>query len=372
MPNFDGGHYFLTALIPVRLDAAEEPSSAEWVTSHLHRLREVLASMPTALQSPATEAIGVNSPFARCPRTHFARLFVVDDVAFNGRRRRDPIRVALFGPQPTEIDPFDKLDGAWLLFVTDFDAADGSDATLDRHLQEQFAVMPEEWRAILAHCEGTAGTLDATAFSRLIRDCQVETTMPFNDYYWEGPPPIPTMPLAPFVNAAIGGAAALGLGLLAGLASASFWLWLLLVAGAAFAAWRALGTTRLRGLLRNRALALGTVGGLVATALAGSLVPHPGFWLWLAVIGVAALGITLLIAYRRIVAWGQKAFPTARRSDLPGVMKALYLQQQAARFAVRAQGMDAAALHAAFGEFLAAHQPADTAAPTQPRGTVRS
>jgi hypothetical protein len=67
MPNFDGGHYFLTALIPIRTDPVEDPRAAEWVTSHAHALRETLATMPTALQSWATEGTGLNAPSRATP-----------------------------------------------------------------------------------------------------------------------------------------------------------------------------------------------------------------------------------------------------------------------------------------------------------------
>ena len=157
MPNFDGGHYFFTALIPVRTDPCQDPRSTESITSHTHALREVLASLPTALQTPVTEKIGVNSPFARCGRTHFARLAVLDDVAFNGRAQQDPIlarlRALVRRPYPAK-DAVDSMPCPYLIVVADFDARDGEPETLEAWARDLFGVMEPEWRAILQHCHG--------------------------------------------------------------------------------------------------------------------------------------------------------------------------------------------------------------------------
>jgi hypothetical protein len=75
--------------------------------------------------------------------------------------------------------------------------------------------------------------------------------------------------------------------------------------------------------------------------------------------------------YRRILRRGQAPLPTAPGCDLPSVLKSLYLQQHFTRFAIDAQGLSEAQLHARFGAFLAAVQPAD-ALPTQPPGEVRA
>ncbi|HEX2816053.1 MAG TPA: hypothetical protein VHN39_06650, partial [Phenylobacterium sp.] len=58
-------------------------------------------------------------------------------------------------------------------------------------------------------------------------------------------------------------------------------------------------------------------------------------------------------------------------SDLPTVLKALFLQQQFIRFAIEAQGLDDATLHARFGGFLGAVRPGEDA-PTQPAGEIRA
>ncbi|MEL7415504.1 MAG: hypothetical protein AAGJ92_06375, partial [Pseudomonadota bacterium] len=70
MPNFDTGHYFLTALVPIRDGMTTDAGGVE--VTFIQNLRATLAVLPTALQSPATEMIGINSPFARDRSTHFA------------------------------------------------------------------------------------------------------------------------------------------------------------------------------------------------------------------------------------------------------------------------------------------------------------
>ncbi|MFM7689753.1 MAG: hypothetical protein ACKPAC_09915 [Alphaproteobacteria bacterium] len=329
MPNFDGGHYFLTALIPIRTDLMADPRSSEWVASHVHSLREALTGLPTALQSWATENIGLNSPFARDSRTHFARLFVVDDVAFNGRVHRDAIGAAvqgaiggligkrLPGADPTQPGPVDHLPEPYLIFVCEFDAEDGSAKERDAYLEGLFKVMEPEWRDILQHCHGYDRVKDAAGFASLIGACQVETTMPFNDYYV----PFPALK---------------GLSLLPIAAPAVIALVLLLV-------------------------------GLVMRLVQGD-----ALWGWLLLVGIIGTPAGIFFAYRSIVSAAQAPLPTGRRTDLVSVMKALYLQQNFIRFAVAQQGKDPQNLHEAFGAFLQQHRPDEPATPTQPRGTVKS
>ena len=68
MPTYDGGHYFLTALIPIEWRVIKD---GEVVTSPVHALRKQLELLPPAAQTPACS--GRQSPFAKSPRTHFAR-----------------------------------------------------------------------------------------------------------------------------------------------------------------------------------------------------------------------------------------------------------------------------------------------------------
>jgi hypothetical protein len=95
---------------------------------------------------------------------------------------------------------------------------------------------------------------------------------------------------------------------------------------------------------------------------------------WGAVIVPLLIGVAALVAYglyRWILRRGQAPLPTAPGCDLTSVLKSLYLQQHFTRFAIEAQGLSDAELHARFGAFLAAVKPAD-ASPTQPPGEMRA
>ena len=67
MPNFDGGHYFLTAILPI--DNGGVFQHAGVVSSPVNLVRDALEALPTALQSPASVETGVQSLFARSPHT---------------------------------------------------------------------------------------------------------------------------------------------------------------------------------------------------------------------------------------------------------------------------------------------------------------
>ncbi|GEO98796.1 hypothetical protein [Methylobacterium haplocladii] len=314
MPNFDGGHYFLTVLAPVRTDVlvADDGQTCSPVSA-LHRALYVL---PTALQSPATTKIGINSPFSRNTRTHFARFAILTDVVFNGRTERNALEVALRGPNPAVAEPVDKLPCPYLVFVADFDARSGDESELRAYLDELWRTMGKELKSIFSACYGFEGIDDSRGFQDYVLRCQIETTMPFNDY-WVGAPQVPSL--------------------------RQNWL----IGPAAVSAVVFLGAL---------VLAILHVGGLP--------------WLAIATIGFVALVASLFVAYLTVMRNGAVPFPTAPHSDLPSVLKALYLQQAFTRFALANQGVDAATLHAAFGRFIDEHRPDDPSGPTQAAGVV--
>lgn len=332
MPNFDGGHYFLTALVPVCQGLTKDPAGGNRCLSHVHAIKEVLASLPTENQDPYGPA-GVNlaegmlttAPFSRDLRTHLARMVVIDDVAYNGRQHQDAIRTAIRGPNPVLTEAVDHLPWTYLLFVSDFDAVDGSRATLTTYLRGLWSVMGYELGAVFEHCQGFDPADGEASFVALIERGQIETTMSFNDYYWTagqgqgesllwqgagGPVSRTREAVLP------PGLALLALGLLA------FWS--------------------------------GLRGGLLILAL------------------LAALAAAIYWLYRRVLSLGFLPFPTAPRSDLPSVLKALYLQRRFIRFMVEQQGKSPEALKAAFADFVAEHRPHDPSAPTQKPATYFS
>jgi hypothetical protein len=313
MPNFDGGHYFLSVLIPIRTDA-EQNADGAW-RSHVDLLREELALLPTARQHRVSRHAQLNSPFARNTLNHFARFVVIDDVVYNGRIPGNALLGRLKGENPLTPQPVDRLKCSYLFFGADIDADSGDDRALRRYTDTLWETMQDELRATLRHCLAFEQRVrDAESFFRYIKDCQIETTMPFNDYWAEGLPARNTNLLPLLAPLAVAALVAV-LGFLLHLFGADGWIWI----------------------------------GLGATALA------------------AAMGAAL---YYYLVDKAQAPLPTAPDSDLPSVLKALYLQQHFSDFAIAQQGADDEALYAAFGDFVAAHKPAEVADPTQPPGVI--
>jgi len=313
MPSLDGGHYFLTALLPVLGDPiAREDGS---VTAPSHALREALASLPTAVQSAACLETGQTSPFSRCHRTHFARLVVIDQPSYNGRDPADAIVQSVRKANLLTHQPVDCFPTPWLMIAIDFDATGDADHGLDSYARGLWEVMAPELTAVLRYCHGFDRVTSAQGFADYLRSCQVETTMPFNDYW--------STPFAP---------PSLSLAALAGIAGGAF----AVLAGLAWLALRAL---------------------------------HIGLaWLGLAI--PLALAAALFGTYRFVMARGARPFPTAAGSDLPNILKSLFLQRAFTGFAAAHQLDDAPALHAAFGSFLAETEPGQTAAPTRLPGAV--
>lgn len=336
MPNFDAGSYFLTTFAPIKAGAAEGPDGC---VSHIQRIRLTLATLPTAQQTPATARGGQQSPFARSMRTHLCRFVVIDDAVFNGRASGNPILARITGDDPIQPGPVDQLNCAYLMFAAEVDAVteDGAplpatltreqqDAVRDAYARDLWAKMEPELRAIYENCTGFDRVQDADGFARYLARCQVETTMPFHDY-WISPPALKPIPLRPLLLAVAAPLLALALAVLG---------WLI-------------------GAERTPVL-----------SLLGDWPPGQALS-WAAPASV----LVLWAAYAFVMRRGAQPLPPPEGANLPGVLKALYLQQRYADFAIDQQGADPAALHAAFGRFLAEHRPDDLTAPSQPPGVTR-
>ena len=334
MPNFDGGHYFLTVLIPIRSNEFIDREGKK--ISPVHLLREEIAILPKARQSPVTEKNQLNSPFARNTRTHFARFVVIDDAIYNGRNPIDALKVAVGSGtssdraqklNPTTPQSVDHLSCPYLLFVADFDAEDGGDEQLKAYLSELWETMGRELRSILTYCVGFDVDVkgDAKSFFAYIKRCQIETTMPFNDYDYrlDAPPAKVVSPTLLIVWAIVA--------------------------------------------------VLATVIGILL-AIITFIRAMPDLkteTIWWAALGVLGIAFTYAL-YRFTMKLGEKPFATAPDTTLPSVLKALYLQQQFTQFAIEAQGLDDQSLYAKFGGFLGEHKPMDLSAPTQAPGVIKS
>ena len=309
MPNYDAGHYFLTTLAPVRLDSILIDGQSH---SRRHLIREALADMPTGWRTVASQGKDPDIPFARNTRTHFARFIVLDDVVFNGRVQGDSLLDRIRQLSPLTPQPVDRLSTPFLIFVADFDANSGADDELKNYVTNLWAAMSVELVRIFQHCVGFESVKTADGFFGYIKKCQVETTMPFNDY-WSVAPGLSDVSLTPYF---IGGGAALILA--------------------------------------------------VASLLFGSA--------WLSFAGLLALILVVFLAYRKVMDTAQVPFPKspppAPSSDLPTVLKALYLQRAFTDLAIRSQGQSDQALYNSFGVFVAENKPNDAAAPTQRPGVI--
>jgi len=368
MPNLDGGHYFLTAILPIDNRGIVEHEGLK--SSPIHMVREALEVLPTALQSPASVKIGIQSPFARTTRTHFARFVVLDDPYYNGRDPADSILTAIAGTDLLSPQPVDSLACPYLLFCADFDP-EGDEP--QSYLEELWRVAERELTTVFQYCYGFDTVKDPAGFARFVIGGQVETTMPFNDY-WTIAPPFPslsmwTLAAAPFAAAAIG----LGAAFVCGWPVVGWWgVTVGLIVGSVIYDVLMIKRSGKPGAEPLPLAALAVAPGialLIAVAIA--------VWAGWAVLGVLVLtlglmGVAVYADYAIVMAAGAKPLAAAPNSSLRHVLKALYLQQAFTRFAAAHQGDDEATLQAAFMDFVAKHRPSDLSHPTQPPGVIRS
>ena len=338
MPNFDTGHLFLTTLAPIKNGGFNNPQGAH--VSYQQQVRIILSVISTALQSPATVQVGYNSPFSRNTRNHLCRFMVLGDVIYNGR----PKAVPIVG-NPLTPTPVDTLDNAYLMFSADIDAVteDGDalpdnlteaqqDAARDSYARKLWETMEPELRQIYSNCVGFDDVNSAADFASYLAKCQVETTMPFNDYWLPGDAKFHQLPEKLLLGIMLGPLLMAGLGLV--------------------------------GFLAKSFLGLFNILPKFAGFLAGF---NPG---WIFIVGLGIGLITIYGSYKYALRNGEKPMSAGRFADLPNVLKSLYLQQNFADFAVAQQGSTDAALHEAFGQFLEDHKPEDKMSPTQSPGVI--
>jgi hypothetical protein len=315
MPNFDGGHYFLTALIPISTGTLVEKDGQRFAP--IQSVRKALATLPTALQTPASQATRLNSPFSRNTSTHFARFVVVEDVMYNGRDPENAIKASIDGTNPVLSQPQDLLSFPYLLFVADFDAKSGEIGELTAYLEELWGTMKEELCDVFGHCVGFEKVKDGAGFAAYVEKGQIETTMSFNDY-WTISPPLKSL------------------------------------------------ESKLIAVL-----VVSTVAGILAGILIGAF---GGGWvgalLGLVIGAVIGLVVAVIIAYRLVMKTGAQPFPTAPDTELPSILKGLYLQQNFTKFAIKLQTASAPVLYDEFAAFLHTHQP-NASMPTQPPGVIK-
>jgi hypothetical protein len=334
MPNIDGGHCFLTVLAPIQGERMVGPVVGRSYT-HQHQLAQKLALLATGRQTAASPSDAWPSPFAANQLNHFARFVIINGPAFNGRVSPDTLIAAARSINPLTPQPVDLFDAPYLLFAAEIDASEG-EASVQAYIHTLWNTMQRDLKMIFDHCEGFAVVDSADKFYDYIKRCQVETTMPFNDYWLDGldvpQTSLPTGPLLWVVAIAAG--------------AVLLWLTVLFLNGIFFL----LGVDGRFAEIITKAAALGAI-----------VVP-------------LLIGAVLLAAFA-LLGWVRRRsavpFPTAPGADLPTVLKALFLQQQFTRFAREVQGLDDRALHQRFGAFLDAVKPLEPS-PTQQPGEVRA
>jgi hypothetical protein len=140
MPNENGRAYGLTALCPLKNDSQDDQSYAAIVKGLLRAL-------------PLDEY----SPFAQVPNTYLCRMFVLDDVFFEGHPAGE-----------------DHLKSKYLVFIAELHGV------LDTYLQGLWQHAEHSVRELWQFCLGFEQVHDAASFVRYLKKCQVETTFYFN------------------------------------------------------------------------------------------------------------------------------------------------------------------------------------------------
>ncbi len=357
MPNLDSGRYFLTTMFPIKngpLINMEIGDDQVMPLLPVQMVRHMLSVGATAQQGPATywqyapggtkKRAEKNSHFAKNIQTHFTRFFVIDNAIYNGRNpsnvvtdklRGLPVVGRLFGKVTNLLDPeqVDQLSNPFLVWVAEIDAPLGREEELDQYLEDLWQQMPDKLSELFIHCHGfDAEKMNAGNFKQFVRLGQVETVMPFNDY-WQTTPELDgffaTPQSLPTKIAAVFG-----------------------------------GLTTVFALL-------GTLRQLYLWISTGSA--DTGWWFGFFLLSLLlTLGVTVFLAYRGIMNHGKKPFPMPLKSDLKSVLKSLYLQQELTDFAITNQGCKAQQLHDEFGKFLEQSKPESVKKPTQQPGTIRA
>ncbi|MEM7302229.1 MAG: hypothetical protein AAF468_14190 [Pseudomonadota bacterium] len=309
MPSIDSGRYFLTVLLPIKETPLIEEGGAN--LSPTQAIRHHLSVWATAKQDPMSVESDRNSPFAENLRTHFVRIFVINDVIYNGRNPSnvlaDTVRGAL-GDKGANLlipQPVDQLSSPYLAFVADIDAPNEEEAELDSWLDEIWSQMSKRMIQIFSYCEGFENVKDASTFRKYMRAGKLDTTMPFNDY-WEGLPPLKNFWNTPWIVPTI-------------------------------------------------------VAGILTVILCFA---HSWWWLISGAIG------TFVVAAISAYLYGSQGFPMAPNSDLKSVLKSLYLQRRYLDFAIANQGADADALYKNFATFMEEEKPESVGVPTQEPGVL--
>lgn len=139
MANHSGRAYALCALSPIKNGYLDSRSHAE-------RVRERLQAW----------ALDEASPFAKVPQTYLARLFVLDQVFFEGA--------------PAQLD---RLESGYLVLASYFHG------DRDAYLRGMWNAIGPDIQQVFGHCVAFDGVIDAVSFAGYVGKCQVTTSLFF-------------------------------------------------------------------------------------------------------------------------------------------------------------------------------------------------
>lgn len=382
MPSSDAGFYHLTSLIPIH--RGEEASSLwRWdpqSTTAVHSLRELLDSF-RSVDVPDLEEeehgrtpIARPVPFSRNERTHFARLVVVEALAYNGIKPPDTLiglARGLLGSEVPLREKADQLPGPYLLVLIDFDCPGGDPRSVADYLAELWLTMEQEWTLILRHCPGFEASdplRRQRSYMALLLDHEIESTFSFASYAWAAERARRWQPTTGRFLPRRSGSQAWPLLPLA--------LWAVCVV---------IGLVLALMLLVR--LLVGLPLSLLALALAAPGVPLPS---WLSalrlepavlpslLIVLMALGVLTLLAlplWQRLLRQANRPWPAQPGTDLRSVLKALHLQRSFLALAEGWQNRPAGApgsLRSRFRDVLQETQPDNLEGPALRPGQIAS
>jgi hypothetical protein len=147
MANKNGRAYGLTLLCPILQGLPKKAPEGMNDQSYAALIRLQLQQL----------TLNEDSPMARVPNTYLSRLFVLDDVPFQGR--------------PALLE---HLKSSYLVFSSNFHGE------LEDYLSGMWREIEPEIRAILQYCVGFDRVTNVTTFIEYIKACQVTTTFFFN------------------------------------------------------------------------------------------------------------------------------------------------------------------------------------------------
>jgi hypothetical protein len=147
MANKSGNAYGLTLLCPILPGMPKQAPQGANDQTHADLIRFQLQQL----------TVNEQSPMARVPNTYLSRLWVLNDVPYQGH--------------PATLE---HLQSAYLVFSSNFHGE------LEDYLHGMWKAVEPEIRAVLQHCVGFDRVTNAATFIQYIKKCQVTTTFFFN------------------------------------------------------------------------------------------------------------------------------------------------------------------------------------------------